>query len=159
MEDRVKKMEKDPKLTRSLEDYLKVIYCLQKNKGVIQVKYIASELNVKPSSVVEALNKLSKRGFISYKKYGKIELNEKGSRIAESILKKHEILKNFLSILGVDNETASKDACTMEHLLDLKTVRKLKMFSELTQKSPEIIKSFNYYKKHGQLPLNKMDYI
>lgn len=149
-------METYQKLTKSVEDYLKVIYCLQKGKGVIQVKDIASKLNVKPPSVVEALKKLSEKGFISHEKYGDIELNEKGSKIAESIMEKHEVLKNFLKILGVDNETASKDACAMEHLLDFKTVNKLKKFSEFTQVCPrDLIESFKYYNKHGQLPETK----
>lgn len=149
-------MENSLKLTKSVEDYLKIIYHLQKHKGVIQVKDIACELKVKPPSVVEALKKLSEKGFISHEKYGDIELNEKGSKVAESIIHKHEVLKNFLRILGVDTETASKDACAMEHVLDSKTVDKLKRFSDFTQVCPgNIIDSFNYYKKHGKLPKTK----
>ncbi len=147
-------MENYLELSKSVEDYLKIMYNLQKDKGVIQVKDIASQLNVKPPSVVEALKKLSKKGIISHEKYGDIELNEKGVKIAEGLLKKHKVLKNFLSVLEVDNETANQYACAMEHVLDFKTIDKLKRFSEFTKECPEdFMDSFNYYKKHGRLPV------
>jgi len=49
------------------------------------------------------------------------------------------ILKNFLNILGVDMKTANEDACSMEHVLDGSTIKKLKNLLNLP--------------KYGQMPI------
>ncbi|MGV8143797.1 MAG: metal-dependent transcriptional regulator, partial [Methanothermobacter sp.] len=99
------------KLTQSIEDYLEVMYNLKMTKGVIRVSDIATELGVKPPSVVEAVDKISRLGLISREKYGEIKLNKKGTEIAKNILHKHNTLKKFLKILDVDEKTAEKEAC------------------------------------------------
>jgi Mn-dependent DtxR family transcriptional regulator len=105
-------MENSLKLTKSVEDYLEVMYNLEKEKGAIKVKNIAFKMNVKPPSVVEALKKLAEHDIVSYEPYTDIKLNEKGIHIAEEVIHKHLILKNFLNILGVDMKTANEDACS-----------------------------------------------
>lgn len=122
--------ENSLEITESLEDYLKVIYCLKKDKGTIKVKDVASKLNVKPSSVVEALKKLSRKNLISYEKYGEINLNETGTKMAEKIIRKNEVLKNFLNLIGVDRETAEREACALEHALKLDTIEKIEIFTK-----------------------------
>ena len=97
-------MENSLKLTKSVEDYLEVMYNLEKEKGAIKIKDIASKMNVKPPSVVEALKKLADHGIVSYEPYKDIKLNKKGLEIAEDVIHKHEILKNFLHILGCGYE-------------------------------------------------------
>ena len=148
-------MENSLKLTQSVEDYLEVMYNLEKEKGAIKVKDIALKMNVKPPSVVEALKKLAERDIVSYEPYTNIRLNEKGVEIAEDVIHKHLILKNFLNILGVDMKTANEDACSMEHVLDGSTIKKLKKFAEFTEIWPnadDFLDSFHYYDKYGKLP-------
>ncbi len=143
------------KLSKSMEDYLEVMYHLEINKGVIKGADIAEELNVKPPSVVEAVNKLSKMNLISHEKYGKIKLSRKGIKIAEDIIYKHITLKNFLNILDIDNKTAEEEACAMEHILSNSTINKLEKFTEFVGMhigDGHFTKSFNYYKKHNKLP-------
>ena len=67
-------MENSLKLTKSVEDYLEVMYNLEKEKGAIKVKDITLKLNVKPPSVVEALKKLDERDIVSYEPYTDIRL-------------------------------------------------------------------------------------
>src|SRR5690606_19739753 len=117
-------------LSKSMEDYLEVMYRLERDKGVIKVTDIAEELGVKPPSVVEAVSKISKMNLASYEKYGEIKLSEKGIKIAKEIIHKHITLKNFLNILDVDRETAEKEACAMEHFLSNSTVNKLEKFTK-----------------------------
>jgi DtxR family transcriptional regulator, Mn-dependent transcriptional regulator len=148
-------MENSLKLTKSVEDYLEVMYNLEKEKGAIKIKDIASKMNVKPPSVVEALKKLADHDMVSYEPYKDIKLNKKGLEIAEDVIHKHEILKNFLHILGVDMNTADADACSMEHVLDGSTIKKLKKFAEFTEIWPyadEFLDSFRYYEKNDKLP-------
>ena len=130
-------MENSLKLTKSVEDYLEVMYNLEKEKGAIKVKDITLKLNVKPPGVVEALKKLDERDIVSYELIQ--ILGWKGVEIAEDIIHKHMILKNFLNILGVDMKTANEDACSMEHVLDGSTIKKLKNLLNLP--------------KYGQMPI------
>jgi len=65
------------KLSKSMEDYLEVMYHLKTDKGIIKVIDIAKELDVKPPSVFEVVKRLSKMNLASHKKYGEIMLSEK----------------------------------------------------------------------------------
>lgn len=124
----------DPlELTKSSEDYLETMYILEKTDGKIRIKDIAQLLQVKPPSVVEALKKLSEMNLITYEKYGKICLTREGVEIAENIINRHEILKNFLETLGVDLKIANSEACAMEHILSISTVNKLKKLVEFIE--------------------------
>ena len=149
------KMDKDfIKLTKSIEDYLEVMYNLKENKGIIRVVDIAEKLNVKPPSVVEAVDKISKLKLLSREKYGEIKLNEKGIRVAKGIIHKHIVIKKFLDVLNVDNKTAEKEACAMEHILSDSTINKLEKFTEFVEiylKDDEFLASFKHYEKYGKL--------
>jgi len=149
------------KLTKSIEDYLEAMYNLKKAKGIIRVNDIAEELNVKPPSVVEAVNKISKLKLVSRKKYGEIKLNKKGIKIAETIIYKHTTLKKFLKILDVDNETAEREACAMEHILSDLTINKIEKFTEFIEihsKDTKFMESFKYYEKYNK-PINPLKII
>lgn len=139
------------RLTKSIEDYLEVMYNLKKTKGVIKVGDIAFELGVKPPSVVEAVDRISKLKLVSREKYGEIKLNNKGIAVARSIIHKHNTLKRFLNVLGVDDETAEREACAMEHILSDSTINKLERHTEFIQSysQDENIKKnrLNKYKK------------
>ena len=121
------------KLTKSIEDYIEVMYNLKKAKGTIRVTDIAEELGVKPSSVVEAVNKISKMKLVSREKYGEIKLTEMGIQIAEDIIHKHNTLKKFLDVLNVDDATAEEEACAMEHILSISTINKIEKFTEFIE--------------------------
>lgn len=138
------------RLTKSIEDYLEVMYNLKKTKGVIKVGDIAFELGVKPPSVVEAVDRISKLKLVSQEKYGEIKLNEKGIAVARSIIHKHNTLKRFLNVLGVDDETAEREACAMEHILSDSTINKLERYTEFIQsysRMKNIKNRLNKYKK------------
>jgi DtxR family transcriptional regulator, Mn-dependent transcriptional regulator len=125
-----------PKITRSVEDYLEAMYSLEKDQGTIRVKDVAKSLGVKPPSVVEAVKKLSQMDMVSYERYGTIKLKDEGVKIAEIVSCRHQLLKDFLILLGVDDEIAEKDACSMEHVMDVSTLSKFKKFVEFTDTYP-----------------------
>ncbi|WP_276814433.1 metal-dependent transcriptional regulator [Desulfurococcus amylolyticus] len=109
------------------EEYLEVIYVLSMN-GRPKVREIARRLCVKPSSVVEFLRKLANEGYIIYEKGGKIELTEKGLKVAREIHERHKLLELFLESLGVPREIAEEDACKMEHILHPVTISKIREY-------------------------------
>ncbi|GAB4311521.1 MAG: metal-dependent transcriptional regulator [Methanobacteriaceae archaeon] len=144
-------------LTKSVEDYLEVMYILKNSKGSIKVKDIASRLDVKPPSVVQAVQKLSESGLVNYERYGDINLTDKGLEVAIEIFNKHDILKEFLTIFGIEKKIAEEDACSMEHILNPYTIQKMNKFVEFTKKNPEtsnFIKSFQYFDRYGKILSN-----
>jgi DtxR family transcriptional regulator, Mn-dependent transcriptional regulator len=138
------------KITRSVEDYLEVMYSLEQEQGSIRVKDVAQSLGVKPPSVVEAVKKLSQMDMVSYERYGTIKLKDEGLRIAEIVSCRHQLLKDFLILLGVDGEVAEKDACSMEHVMDVSTLSKFKKFVEFADVYPnahDFMEEFREYSK------------
>ena len=112
------------------EDYLRSIHRIIGQKGFARVKDIASDLKVRPSSVVEMMNKLQATGLVIYEKYGGIRLTNKGIAIAQVVRKRHETFAKFLEIILVPREIALKDAHILEHQLDPKTILQFARFVE-----------------------------
>lgn len=131
-------------ISKREEEYLEAIYLLQKNKGVIRVKDISKKLGVRPPSVVDALKKLSEKGFVEYEKYDRILLTKKGIEIAESTYQKHILLaKFFTEILGIPPDIAEEDACQFEHYVHEITAEKMKKFAQYIQdQCPYVLKQF-----------------
>ena len=65
----------------------------------------------------------------SVDKNGYLSLTEEGLYVAENIYNHHNILTEFLVKLGVDKETASQDACKMEHDISDATINAIKKFT------------------------------
>ncbi|MFN4226778.1 MAG: metal-dependent transcriptional regulator [Candidatus Ratteibacteria bacterium] len=113
-------------MTNSLEDYLEAIKILTIDKKVTRVKEISEFLDVRSSSVVNALNILKAKGYIKQEKYGYIELTKIGDKEATKILNKHRIVMKFLmNVLNVSEDTAKNDACKIEHIISEETLNKM----------------------------------
>lgn len=116
-------------LTPSMEHYLGIIYMLQKDHGHAHVKTIAEKSENKMPSVTEALRKLKGSGLINYARYSGVTLTEKGRRHALQLYEDHLTLYRFFrNVLGVREDIAEKDACTIEHVINRQTLKKLKEF-------------------------------
>ena len=137
------------KITRSAEDYLEAMYSLEKEQGSIRVKDVAQSLGVKPPSVVEAVKKLSKMNMVSYERYGTIKLKDEGLKVAEIVSCRHQLIKDFLTLLGLDEEIAEKDACSMEHVMDVSTIYKLRKFVEFVDSYPDAQEFFEKFRQYS----------
>lgn len=128
-------MGKDHILTPSTEDYLKAIFILDQGDGVRSVD-VAQHLGVAKPSVNHAVNTLVNNGLATQKKYGQIYLTQDGLNQAKKIYEQHTILKMFLKdILNVEDELAEEEACSIEHLLSHRTVKKIKELTQLLKKT------------------------
>ena len=118
-------MTKDS-LSATMEDYLKTIFTLESNKKYVRVRDIALKLNVRFPTVTSMLRNLAERNLVSHEKYEHVELTSEGKRIANEIYNRHTTLRKFLmEILRVDEITAEKDACEMEHAVSPVTLERL----------------------------------
>jgi Mn-dependent DtxR family transcriptional regulator len=113
-----------------MEDYLEVIYELVQYKGYANTIDISEYLNVSSPSVTYMIQRLNESGHLNYEKYRGIRLTDKGILVAMNIQERHGLLAEFLRIIGVDEDTANKDAEGIEHHLQPKTLEKLEQFIE-----------------------------
>ena len=138
---------------KTLEEYLEVIYLLEKRNDQAKTGEISSELDVKPPSVTEMLRKLEKEGYLEYERYEGVRLTNSGKNIAKNLMESHETIADFLEIIGVEKEQAELDACELEHLISKKTLRKLKKFIEFIDDAPDDpkwIEHYRHYLKTGE---------
>ncbi len=119
------------KLSPSMEDYLKTIYALDRERGYVRVKDIAEKMDITMPSVSGAIKNLEKQDLVYHQRYDLVGITPKGSKVAEDICSRHRVVKDFLSqILGLDAEIAEKDACSMEHAISPETLKSLVRFLE-----------------------------
>jgi len=148
-------------LSKSLEDYLEVIYIISEKEGVARVKDISEHLGVSTSSVVNAVKNLSENKLAVHEKYGYIKLTDKGKDKAILIYDKHRIISRFFSkFLGVNKEIADKDACELEHSIHPETYQKIIDFFGFLETCPEdepnFLKNFRVYQEKGSESAEKM---
>ncbi|MCD7824631.1 MAG: metal-dependent transcriptional regulator [Clostridiaceae bacterium] len=114
------------KSNESLENYLETILVLSKKLPVVRSVDIANELGFKKPSVSIAMKNLKEKKYITVMEQGYIFLTDSGREIAEMIYERHEFLTKWLVSLGVDEKTASEDACRIEHDISKESFRAIK---------------------------------
>ena len=113
-------------ITRSKEDYLRVIFELSKFSKAIRSSDIAERLGITRASVSRMMSELKNSGLIEKEKYGSVVLTERGYQLASQIKNKYDLIKVFLiDVLGVSELIADIDACNMEHAVSSETTEKL----------------------------------
>lgn len=111
-------------LTTAMEDYLEMIYRITLGNNRIKVSNLSKRLHVKPSSVTKMLQQLSHAEYIHTEKYGDITLTEKGQKMGEYLLYRHDVIHRFLCALN-DSENELEQVEKIEHFLDRTTVNNL----------------------------------
>lgn len=115
-------------LNESSENYLETILMLGNELPVVRSVDIAERMGFKKSSVSVAMKQLRENDYITVTKAGFIYLTDKGREVAEMIYERHEFLKSWLMRLGIDEKTASEDACRMEHDISKESFRAIKKY-------------------------------
>ena len=110
----------------SAEDYLEAILILRERQGAVRSIDVVRQLELTKPSVSVAMKRFRENGYIEMDGDGFITLLPPGEEIAQRIYGRHKLLTRFLMLLGVSEETASADACKMEHDLSDETFEKIK---------------------------------
>lgn len=114
-------------MSRSVEDYLKGIYSLQK-KNEYSNKKLAEYLKISPASVSEMIKKLVNDKYLIIDKKN-IRLTEKGNAFALNVIRKHRVWEVFLfEKLGYKKEEVHKEAEILEHVTSNKLFQRLEEF-------------------------------
>ncbi len=114
------------KIHESAEDYLEMILVLQRKKGNVRSIDIVREMNFSKPSISIAMKKLRNDGLITIDEDHYIHLSDEGQAIAEKIYERHIVIGKMLMKIGVDETTAFKEACRMEHVISQDTFEKMK---------------------------------
>lgn len=113
-------------LQESGEMYLETIYVLSQKSNTVRAIDIGEELGYSKPSVSRALGVLRDEGLIKKDSDGYIKLTEAGEILARRTYERHTILTTLFINLGVDEDTATEDACRIEHYISDKTFDAIK---------------------------------
>lgn len=116
------------KIQQSAENYLETIFVLQGRNGAVRSIDIANELGYSKPSVSVAMKNLRENGYIDVMGDGSIVLLPPGKKIASELYERHLILTKALTTIGVSAETASEDACKIEHIISKESYEAIKKY-------------------------------
>ena len=117
-------------LTSSMEDYLEMIYRMQKDsEGVVRVSTLAQALHVKPPSASKMAANLRGQGLIEFPKYGYITLTEWGRRMGAYLVHRHQVVGRLLCTIN-HTESELEEVEKIEHFLSPRTVANIEKFLE-----------------------------
>jgi DtxR family Mn-dependent transcriptional regulator len=83
--------------TTSEENYLKAIFHLQSEEGMVTTNVLADKLQTKPASVTDMMKKLNAKKLLHYKPYYGFSLSPEGKKIALFVIRRHRLWEFFLS--------------------------------------------------------------
>ena len=104
-------------IQESGEMYLETIYVLSQQSNSVRSIDVAEHMGFSKPSVSRAVGLLKKDGMLSVDESGYLKLTETGAKKAKQIYERHTVLSRLLMKLGVDEKTASEDACRIEHYI------------------------------------------
>lgn len=105
-------------ITPAIENYLMAIYALGEEFQPVIAARVAEEMEVSPSTVVVALRRLEREGYVQVEGRKQIRLTGKGKRVAESVLRRHFLTERLLTdLLGLDWVKAHQEAHRLEHAI------------------------------------------
>ena len=110
------------------EMYLEAILVLAKKSGYVRSIDVSEYLGYSKPSVSRAMGILREGGYILMEKDGAITLTDSGKKLAETIYERHTVLPELLIRLGVDEKTATDDACRIEHVISDESFQAIKQY-------------------------------
>jgi DtxR family transcriptional regulator, Mn-dependent transcriptional regulator len=113
--------------TASVQDYLAAVYDLEASGGkpVIGAR-LAKHLGVSAPAVTEALQRLTRGGYVRVGRGKAVTLTPRGREIAEVMARRHRLLERWLTdTLGLNWADAHEEAHRLEHALSPRVEERL----------------------------------
>ncbi len=124
-------------LSRSVEDYLKVIYGLCESGDPASTTAIAETLDIQPASVTGMVKRLAESGLVEHVPYRGVRLTKRGSREALRVLRRHRILETYLcERLGYTWDDVHGEAERLEHAASDDLIEKMAAALEFPRHDP-----------------------
>ncbi|RJS91291.1 metal-dependent transcriptional regulator [Candidatus Bathyarchaeota archaeon] len=113
-------------VTSATEEYLEIIYKLQKKNGIATTSDLVRLLKVAPGTVTNTIARLERESFVIHEPYRGVRLTEKGQRIALRTIRKHRLSERLLTdLLNVEWEKVHEAACKLEHSISDEIAKKI----------------------------------
>ena len=126
--------------TVAVEDYLEKIEQLIAQKGYARVVDIADGLKISQASVTAMVQRLDAEGFIKYEKYRGMVLTSSGLEVARRIAHRHQLLTDFLRVIGISDEKIIYDDVEgLEHHISPETFRAIEALTRHLEKNPNVV--------------------
>ena len=116
--------------SETAEDYVEAIADLIAERESCRVTDLSERFGVSHVTVVRIIQRLEREGLVKTEPYQPIELTEKGAAIARESKERHEIVYNFLLVIGVEPEIAAIDSEGIEHHVSPQTLARLKALTD-----------------------------
>ena len=102
--------------TASVQDYLAAIYDLAGSSGPVIGARLAKHMGISAPAVTEAIQRLSRDGYVKVGPGKELQLTSKGRQIAEVMARRHRLVERWLTdTLGLDWTLAHEEAHRLEH--------------------------------------------
>ena len=103
-------------LTGPVEDYLKVIYEIERRAGAAATNDIAQRLAIAPASVSGMVRRLADQGLLAHEPYRGVRLTASGRRAALRTIRRHRVIEAYLAqALGYPWDRVHAEAERLEH--------------------------------------------
>ncbi|WP_019412606.1 transcriptional regulator MntR [Paenisporosarcina sp. TG20] len=136
--------------TPSMEDHIEQIYLLIEQKGYARVSDIAESLSVLPSSVTKMVQKLDKDGYLIYERYRGLMLTTKGLKLGKRLVQRHDLLEQFLRLIGVQEEKIYEDVEGIEHHLSWNSIDRIVDLIQAMEENPDFLQKLEELKQQQQ---------
>ena len=123
----------------AVEDYLERILELINTKGYARVVDIAQALEISQASVTNMVQRLDAEGLLKYEKYRGLVLTTAGETLAKNITRRHQLLTDFLNLLGLDDQVIYHDVEGMEHHISPPTLRAIEALTLQLHRQPALL--------------------
>lgn len=113
-----------------IDDYVELISDLIREVGEARQVDMAARLGVSQPTVAKMLKRLATMGLIEKIPWRGVFLTAEGEKLAQESRERHQIVENFLLVLGVSPEIARRDAEGMEHHVSEETLDAFRLFTQ-----------------------------
>lgn len=136
--------------TPSMEDHIEQIYMLIEQKGYARVSDIAESLSILPSSVTKMVQKLDKDGYLIYERYRGLTLTPKGLKLGKRLVQRHDLLEQFLRLIGVQEDNIYEDVEGIEHHLSRNSIDRIADLVQAMEEHPDFLQKLEEIKEQQQ---------
>jgi Mn-dependent DtxR family transcriptional regulator len=133
-----------------MEDHIEQIYMLIEQKGYARVSDIAESLSVLPSSVTKMVQKLDKDGYLIYERYRGLMLTPKGLKLGKRLVQRHDLLEQFLRLIGVQEDKIYEDVEGIEHHLSWNSIDRIADLNQALEENPDFLQKLEELKEQQQ---------
>lgn len=112
------KIQTERRPSPTIEDYLAVIYVMERDEGEVIAARLAESLEVAPPTVTVTLKRMERDGWIASEQGKNIRLTERGREAASSVIRRHMLTEWMLArMLKVPWSRVHADADQIEHTI------------------------------------------